>query len=128
MPKSIQFYRPPRRVPSERSEEPSSRTRIRDILLLFGILVIAAITLYAAGFVLYQMGLPGMALGVQILALIIVYVSVGVGITVAISYFVLESFLKREFRKRFERMDKEHQKRLQQMMGYSETTDKLEED
>jgi hypothetical protein len=64
MPVSIQFYRPPRRVPSERSEEEGSRTRTRDIIILFGILVISSIILYAAGFVLHQMGLSGMALGI----------------------------------------------------------------
>ena len=127
MPASIQFYRPPRRVPSERSEEQGSRTRTRDIIALFGILVVSAIILYAAGFVLNQMGFSGMALGIQLLALILVYVSVGVGITVAISYFVLESFLKREFRKKFERMDREHKTRLRQMMGYDEVAEEAQD-
>lgn len=124
---SIQFYRPPRRVPTERSEEQGKGTRTRDIIILFGLLVLSAIILYAAGFVLNQMGLSGMALGVQLLALILVYVSLGVGITVAISYFVLESFLKREFRKKFERMDKEHKDRLRQMRGYEEPLEESEE-
>jgi membrane protein implicated in regulation of membrane protease activity len=124
---SIQFYRPPRRVPTERTEEQGRGTRTRDIIILFGLLVLSAIILYAAGFVLNQMGLSGMALGVQLLALILVYVSLGVGITVAISYFVLESFLKREFRKKFERMDKEHKARLRQMRGYEEPSEESED-
>jgi hypothetical protein len=74
------------------------------------------------------MGLSGMALGIQLLALILIYVSFGVGITVAISYFVLKSFLQREFRKKFERMDREHQDRLRQMMGYEEASEEAEED
>lgn len=118
-----QYYRPPRRVPADHGDEYPSRNRTRDILILFGGLVIITILIYVIGIVLSNLGFYPTALGLQLFAVILVWVTAGVGITVGITYFIMKTFLKREFKKRFERMDQERHARYRQMMGLDEAED-----
>ena len=50
-------------------------------------------------------------------AVILIWVGIGVGFAVGITYYVMRSFLKREFKRRFDRMDQERHARYRQMMG-----------
>ena len=119
-----QYYRPPRRVPRSESEPPTTRNRTRDIITLFAILVVASLILFGASFILTNLGYPTIALGVYMLAVILVFVSIGVGFAVGLTYFMMQSFLKREFKKRFDRMDQERHARYRKMMGFNESDDK----
>jgi hypothetical protein len=119
-----QYYRPPRRVPRSESEPSTSRNRTRDIILLFTILIVACLLLFGFSFFLTIRGLPTIALGVYMLAVILVFVSIGVGFAVGLTYFMMKSFLKREFKKRFDRMDQERHARYRKMMGLDAGDDK----
>jgi hypothetical protein len=68
------------------------------------------------------MGFYSTAVALQMFSLILLWTSVGIGITVGISYFVLRTFLKREFDKRFQKMDEEQHRRYREMMGLEEST------
>ena len=114
---NTQYYRPPRRVPSRETDSEPKRSRTRDILFLFGGLLIASLILFGISYLLGQMGFHSMALGIHIFAVILIFVSIGVGFAVGITYYVMRSFLKREFKKRFDRMDQERHARYRKMMG-----------
>ncbi len=58
------------------------------------------------------------------LAVILVFVSIGVGFAVGLTYFMMQTFLKREFKKRFDRMDQERHARYRKMMGLDTADDK----
>ncbi len=126
MSRSVQYYRPPRRVPRTRSEEREPKSRTRDIIFLFVALVVVCIILFGASIFLNQMGLSTIALGVQMLAVILIWVTIGVGFTVGITYFIMRSFLRYEFRKRFDRMDRERHARYRQMMGLDDSEESNE--
>lgn len=128
MPGSAQYYRPPRRVPPTRTtdeKEPQSKTR--DAIIFFVILVVISASLYAGSLYLESLGLRGMALGLQLLSIILIFMTGGVGVSIGISYYIMRSFLKREFSKRFQKMEEEHQARLREMMGYPESTEESDQ-
>lgn len=120
---SAQYYRPPRRVPTSRKEESAPRNRARDLAFLFGTLIVACILLYVGSMVLRQMGLYTISLGIQMFAIILIWVTIGVGVTVGITYYVMRSFLKHEFNKRFEKMERQRYAQYRQMMGLDEPND-----
>ncbi len=60
------------------------------------------------------------------LAVILIWVTIGVGFTVGITYFIMRSFLRYEFRKRFDRMDRERHARYRQMMGLDDSEESNE--
>lgn len=72
------------------------------------------------------MGLYTIALGIQMFATILIWLSIGVGFTVGITYFVMQTFLKREFNRRFKRMDQERQAQYRRMMGLDQPADEEE--
>ncbi len=127
MSRRAQYYRPPRRVPSDESKNLPQRTRTRDIIILFVGLIVACLILFGVSILLGQFGLHTMALGVFMFAVILVWVSIGVGVTVGITYFVMQSFLKREFKRRFDRMDQERHARYRKMMGLDNPEDDKEQ-
>lgn len=116
------YYRPPRRVPSRDSEEEptTQRSRTKDILILFIGLVIVCLVLFALSIVLGNLGFHTISLGLSLFATILIWVSVGVGVAVGITFYVMQSFLKREFKKRFDRMDRERNIQYRRMMGLDE--------
>jgi hypothetical protein len=61
-----------------------------------------------------------MAMGLRIFSGIILFVTIGTGIMVAISYFITRSFLKREFARKFRKIDEEQQAQLRRMIGAQE--------
>ncbi len=113
----IQYYRPPRRIPSREGDSHSQRSRTRDIIFLFVGLLIVSLILVGVSYLLGQMGLHTIALGIFMFAVILIWVSIGVGFTVGLTYYFMRSFLKREFKKRFDRMDQERYRRYRQMRG-----------
>ncbi len=121
---SVQYYRPPRRVPTTRTEESTPRNRARDLAFLFGTLIVACIILYVGSIVLREMGFHTLSLGIQLFAIILIWVTIGVGATVGITYYVMRSFLKHEFNKKFEKMEQQRYARYRQMMGLDESNDK----
>jgi hypothetical protein len=122
MTSTAHYYRPPRRVPSRDSEEESGtqRSRTRDILILFFGLVIICLVLFGLSLVLGNLGFHTISLGLSLFATILIWVSVGVGVAVGITFYVMRSFLKREFKKRFDRMDRERNIQYRRMMGLDE--------
>lgn len=117
MPNAVRYYRPPRRIPREEGDDYPSRSRIRDlILILVGLIILIGI-LFGLSYLFQLWGLYTISLALQLFTIIIVYVCVGVGFAVGLTYFVMQSFLKREFRKRFERMDQAHYEQYRKRMG-----------
>ena len=121
-----QYYRPPRRVPRDGSDGTSQRSRTRDIIFLFGGIIILSLVLFGVSHLLRLISLHTMSLGIFMFAVILIWVGIGVGFAVGITYYVMQSFLKREFRKRFDRMDKERHARYQRMRGLDNPDDKDE--
>ncbi len=120
---SAQYYRPPRRVPRDDSDGTPQRSRTRDIIFLFGGIIILSLALFGVSHLLRLQGLHTMALGIFMFAVILIWVGIGVGFAVGITYYVMRSFLKREFKKRFDRMDKERHAKYRQMRGLDSSDD-----
>lgn len=64
-----------------------------------------------------------MAMGLRVFGGILLFVTLGTGFMVALSYFLTRSFLKREFAKKFKKIDEEQQAQLRQMIGTTESED-----
>ncbi len=126
MTNSVQFYRPPRRVSASPEDEPQERNQTRNMVILFVGLVLICVILYVSSIILSQMGFHSMAIGIQMLTIILLWTSIGIGFTVGISYFVLRTFLRREFDKRFRKLEKEQHRRYREMMGLKEPSEDSE--
>jgi hypothetical protein len=83
-----------------------------------------SLILFGVSFILTIQGLPTIALGVYMLAVILVFVSIGVGFAVGLTYFMMQTFLKREFKKRFDRMEQRQHAQYRKMMRLDNTDDK----
>jgi hypothetical protein len=81
------------------------------------------VVLFVLSIVFQQLGLYTTSLALHLFAIILIWVSVGVGFAVGLTYLVMQSFLKREFRKRFERMDKAWHEQYRQRMGLDHPDD-----
>ncbi|MFW9935607.1 MAG: hypothetical protein ACFFDU_08950 [Candidatus Thorarchaeota archaeon] len=121
---ATQYYRPPRRVPRSEGESQPRRSRLRDFFIFAIGLFIVSIILFGVSYFFSLLGLNTMSLGIWMFAFIFVFVSIGIGFTVGLTYFIMQSFLKREFKKRFDRMDQERYARYRKMMGIDETKQK----
>jgi len=68
-------------------------------------------------------GFSQMAMGLRVFGGILLFVTLGTGFMVGLSYFVTRSFLKREFSKKFKKIDEEQQAQLRRMMGATQSED-----
>ncbi len=122
------FVRTPRRIPTpekddqERDDEP----RAKDFLRLILCCVVLIVVLFVVSFWLHISGLHQMALGISMFGSILTAVSIGTIFMVGISYLVTRSFLKREFDKKFKKMDQERQEHMRRLMGLPEKTEETE--
>jgi predicted membrane protein len=124
MSSAVQYYRPPRRIPRDESDEQPPRSRTRDLILVLVGVIILFVVLFVLSYLFQQWGLYTIALALHLFTIIILYVSVGVGFAVGLTYFFMRSFLKREFRKRFERMEKARHDQYRKRMGLNEPEDR----
>jgi len=124
MPIAVRYYRPPRRIPRDEGDDYPHRSRIRDLILVLVGLIILLVILFGLSYLFQLWGLYTISLALQLFTIIIIYVSVGVGFTVGLTYFVMRSFLKREFRKRFERMDQAQYEQYRKRMGLDTSDDR----
>ena len=124
MPIAVRYYRPPRRIPRDEDDDYPHRSRIRDLILVLVGLIILLVILFGLSYLFQLWGLYTISLALQLFTIIIIYVSVGVGFTVGLTYFVMRSFLKREFRKRFERMDQAQYEQYRKRMGLDTSDDR----
>ena len=124
MPTAVRYYRPPRRIPRDEGDEYPHRSRIRDLILVLVGLIILLVILFGLSYLFQLWGLYTISLALQLFTIIIIYVSVGVGFAVGITYLLMRSFLKREFRKRFERMDQAQYEQYRKRMGLDTSDDR----
>ncbi|TRO56297.1 hypothetical protein E2P64_06120 [Candidatus Bathyarchaeota archaeon] len=124
MPTAVRYYRPPRRIPRDEGDDYPRRSRIRDLILVLVGLIILVVILFGLSYLFQLWGLYTISLALQLFTIIIIYVSVGVGFAVGLTYFVMQSFLKREFRKRFERMDQAQYEQYRKRMGLDTSDDR----
>lgn len=64
-----------------------------------------------------------MAMGLRIFSSIFLFVTIGMGLLMGITYYVTRSFLKREFEKKFKKMDEEQQAQLRRIRREPESED-----
>jgi hypothetical protein len=122
------FVRTPRRIPAPEKEdqERDDEPRVKDFLKLLLCCIVLIIVLFAVSFYLHTIGLHQMALGLGMFGSILTAVSIGTIFMVGISYLVMRSFLKREFDKKFKKMDRERRAHMRRLMGLPEQTEDSE--
>ena len=122
------FVRTPRRIPAPEKEdqERDDEPRAKDFLKLLLCCIVLIIILFSISFYLHTIGLHQMALGLGMFGSILTAVSIGTIFMVGISYLVMRSFLKREFDKKFKKMDRERQAHMRRLMGLPEQTEDSE--
>lgn len=114
---SASYYRPPRRLPRDDSAESDEEPRRRDFLIFFICLVFFAVILVVGSYVVEGFGRPEMALSLRLVAALFATATAGTVITVGIGYVITRAFLKREFNKKFRKMDEEQQAQLRRVTG-----------
>ncbi|MFX1563439.1 MAG: hypothetical protein ACFFDP_09045 [Promethearchaeota archaeon] len=117
-------YYSPRRIPYRDSGDSGDQgPKRRDFILFFVGLFVLVLIVFFASIVSELQGLSQMAMGLRVFSGILLFVTLGTGFMVALSYFVTSSFLKREFSKKFKKIDEEQQAQLRRMMGANESDD-----
>ena len=123
------YVRTPRRIPhkpKDALEEKEGGPKTRHIICLFVSCIILVIILTIASIVAELMGLHLLALSLGMFNSILLFITIGIGVMMAISYFLMGAFLKREFKKRLEKMDQEQRAQLRRMMGVEEPEESSE--
>ena len=114
------YYRPPRRLPRDESTEPDEGPRRRDFIIFFVCIAFFAIILFVGSYAAQALGRAEIGLSLRLLAALFTTATIGTCATVGIGYFLTRAFLKREFDKKFKKMDEEQQAELRRMTGHSD--------
>ena len=117
---SASYYRPPRRLPRDESTQSDEGPRRRDFILFFICLAFLAVILFVGSYVAQAMGQAEIGLSLRLVAALFTTAAVGTCVTVGIGYFLTSAFLRREFDKKFKKMDEEQQAELRRMTGRSD--------
>jgi membrane protein YqaA with SNARE-associated domain len=112
------YYRPPRRLPREESAESDEGPRRRDFIIFFICLAFFAVILFVGSYVAQALGRAEIGLSLRLVAALFTTATVGTCATVGIGYLLTRAFLKREFDKKFKKMDEEQQAELRRMTGH----------
>jgi uracil-DNA glycosylase len=118
---SASYYRPPRRLPRDESTGSEEEPRKRDFLIFTICLVAFAVILFVGSYAAEVLGRGETALSIRLLATLFTTATLGICFTVGIGYLVTSAFLKREFKKKFKKMDEDRQRELRRVMGYPDS-------
>jgi membrane protein DedA with SNARE-associated domain len=114
------YSHPPRRLPRDESGESEEEPRRRDLILFLGCLIFLSVILFVGSYLAEGAGQIETALSLRIVGALFATATVGTVVTVGIGYYITGAFLKREFDKRFKKMDEEEQAQLRRLTGQSD--------
>jgi hypothetical protein len=85
--------------------------------MFFICLAFFAVILFVGSYVAEAMGRAEIGLSLRLVAALFTTATIGTCATVGIGYLLTSAFLKREFDKKFKKMDEEQQAELRRMTG-----------
>lgn len=116
----IQLFPAPRRGKTHQADRhpPQSRTRA-IIFIIIGAAIFIGI-LYGITTIASLSGNHQLAMGLLLITTIIFWVSLGVGMMLGLTYFVMQTVIKHEFKRRYDRSHESQRDRIRRMMSRDE--------
>jgi len=105
-------------LPRDESTQSDEGPRRRDFIIFFICLAFFAFILFVGSYVAQAMGRAEIGLSLRLVAALFTTAAVGTCVTVGIGYFLTSAFLKREFDRKFKKMDEEQQAELRRITGH----------
>ncbi len=113
---STRIFPAPRRGSIHQQERalPQSR-RKAIILIIIGVAIFVGI-LYGVTIIASLSGNQQLAMGLLLITSLIFWVSLGVGVMLGLTYFVMQLVIKHEFKRRYDRSHESQRDRIRRMM------------
>jgi hypothetical protein len=108
-------------LPRDESTESEEKPRRRDFIIFLICLAFFAVILFVGSYAAEGLGQSELALSLRLVAALFTTATIGTCATVGIGYLLTGAFLRREFDKKFKKMDEEQQAQLRRMTGQPET-------
>ncbi|MFX0079775.1 MAG: hypothetical protein ACFE8O_11105 [Candidatus Hermodarchaeota archaeon] len=117
---STRLFPAPRRGKTHQADKtpPQSRTRA-IIFIIIGVAIFIGI-LYGVTTVASLSGNHQLAMGLLLVTTLILWSSLGVGIMLGLTYFVMQTVIKHEFKRRYDRSHESQRDRIRRMMSRDE--------
>lgn len=112
---STRMFPAPRRGKIHQQESPSPQSRTRAIILIIiGVAIFIGI-LYGVTIVATLSGNQQLAMGLLLITSLLFWVSLGVGLMFGLTYIVMQTVMKHEFKRRFDRSQESQRERIHRM-------------
>lgn len=117
---STRIFPAPRRGATNQQDRPLPQSRIRSIILIIiGIAIFIGI-LYGITIITSLSGNQQLAMGLLLITSLIFWVSLGVGLMLGLTYIVMHTVIKHEFKRRYDRSHESQRDRIRRMMSRDE--------
>ncbi|MDO8123646.1 MAG: hypothetical protein Q6364_04635 [Candidatus Hermodarchaeota archaeon] len=112
---STRIFPAPRKGATHQQDRPQPQSRTRAIILIIIGLAIFIGILYGVTTVASLTGNQQLAMGLLLITSIIFWVSLGVGLMLGLTYFVMHTVMKHEFKRRYDRSHESQRNRIRRM-------------
>ncbi|MFX1300055.1 MAG: hypothetical protein ACFFAL_00720 [Promethearchaeota archaeon] len=114
---STRIFPAPRRGATRQQDRPLPHSRTRSIILIIiGVTIFIAI-LYGVTTVASLSGNQQLAMGLLLITSLIFWVSLGVGVMLGLTYFVMQTVIKHEFKRLYDRSHESQRERIRRTMS-----------
>jgi hypothetical protein len=123
MQNSTHLFPAPRRKQPHKTEHSRPVSRSRSIIyIIIGVAIFIAI-LYGVTIITNLLGYHQLSLGLLLITTMVFWVSLGVGLMLGLTYFVMQILIKHEFKRRYDRSYQSRKARMQQMTRRKEANE-----
>ncbi len=117
---STHIFPAPRRGATHQQDRPPPQSRTRSIILIIiGIAIVVGI-LYGVTIITSLSGNQQLAMGLLLITSLIFWVSLGVGLMLGLTYIVMHTVIKHEFKRRYDRSHESQRDRIRRVMSRDE--------
>ena len=120
MPSLTRLFPAPRKETARKTDRPPPQSRARAIIfIIIGVAIFVGI-LYGVTIVANLSGNQQLAMGLLLITTLIFWVSLGVGMMLGLTYFVMHTVIKHEFKRRYDRSHASQRDRIRRMLSRDE--------
>jgi len=117
MHRTTRIFPAPRGGTTHQQDRPLPHSRTRSIILIIIGFAIFIAVLYGVVTVVSLSGNQQLAMGLLLITSLIFWVSLGVGVMLGLTYFVMQTVIKHEFKRRYDRSHESQRERIRRMMS-----------
>ena len=115
MPSSTRIFPAPRKGATYQQDRPPPQSRTRAIILIIiGVAIFVGI-LYSVTTVASLTGNQQLAMGLLLITSVVFWVSLGVGVMLGLTYIVMHTVMKHEFKRRYDGSHESQRDRIRRM-------------